>query len=148
MTYKSRVPSDPAYLLALGQATYSYSYLEWQVIWLAQKLDQGFAISSTNELAGGKIAALFKSTVKSAKTKVSDVTYARLRDGYADLFRLVAIRNDLLHAHPFTATDGQRLGRYKDGKNVEWTIEGIDDACMRFDKLAIELNDIFHKALP
>lgn len=148
MPYKSRVPSEEAYIFALGQAAYSYCYLEWQVIWLIQKLDPAFEILSTNELTGGKIAGLFKSAVKSAKANVRDVTYARLRDGYSELFRLVAVRSDLLHAHPFTSADGQRLGRYKGGKNVEWTIEAVDDACRRFDKLAIELNDIFHKDLP
>ena len=147
MLYKSRLRSEEAYIFALGQAAYSYCYLEWQVIWLIQKLDPTFEILSTNELTGGKIAGLFRTAVKKAKANVRDVTYARLRDGYAELFRLVAVRSDLLHAHPFTAANGQRLGRYKDG-NIEWTIEAVDDACMRFDKLAIELNDIFHTVLP
>lgn len=149
MPYKSRVPSHPEYLLALGQAAYSYCYLEWQVIWLAKKLDPVFEIHSTHELTGGKIAGLFKAAVRTAKPGLADETYRRLRGGYAELFRLVSIRSDLLHAHPFTAQDGsQRLGRYKNGAIVEWTLDAIDNACRRFDELAIELNDIFHKALP
>jgi hypothetical protein len=59
---------------------------------------------------------------------------------------LVAIkrRNKLLHAHPYTATDGsQQLS----GGGVEWPTDVVDEAAKFFEDAAIVGNDIFHGEL-
>lgn len=146
--YQSRVPSDPEYLRAIGQATFSFCYLEWQVIWVAQKLDPAFQISNTNELTAGRIAVEFKKAVISNTQTLDIAVYQRLESAYKSFFELVGMRNDLLHAHPFTSQDNaQRLGRYKNGENFEWTPNEIDAASERFDNLTSELNDLYYNHL-
>jgi hypothetical protein len=54
------------------------------------------------------------------------------------------VRNQLLHAHPFTAADGsQQLG----ASGVAWTLERVDDAAATFEEAAIFGNAIFHGPL-
>lgn len=147
MAYNSRIPAEQDYLLAIGQLAYSYCYLEWQVISLIHKLDRDFPIQSASTLAGGAIAGLFKKAVHTAKEGLSESAFARLRSAYTRLFKVVEMRNDLFHAHPFTSEGSQRLGRYKDGRLDEWTAASIEDANKEIDDLAVELNKIYYTVL-
>ena len=148
MPYKSPVPSSPEYLLTLGQAAYSYCYMEWTAIYVIKKLDPTFEIATTHEMTGGKIGRALKRAVKIKLPGHPEDVGKRLIAAYREFFSAVEVRSDLLHAHPFTAAGGhQRLGRYKAGLNYEWGRADIDAACEKFDKLNAELNDLYYRHL-
>ncbi|MBO1903993.1 hypothetical protein KHP60_04500 [Microvirga sp. 3-52] len=148
MRYQSPVPSDPEYIQALGQAVYSYCYLEWQVIWLVERLTGTFFEVDVHRMTGGKIGRAFKEAVDAAEGNVPDEVLQRLKRGSNLFWNAVELRQDLLHAHPFTADGGeQMLSRKKEGRFDPWTIEKIDSATRCFDELDHELNDLFQNAL-
>ncbi len=62
---------------------------------------------------------------------------------------LTLLRNDLLHANPYTAEGGEQrlLRRGYAGKNVDWTIDEIDSAALAFENCAVEVNRLFHEYL-
>jgi hypothetical protein len=146
--YQSRVPCDPEYALALGQAAYSYSYLEWQAICVARKLKPDFIIEEMYSWTSGKIARAIYDAVKEKKASLSDEVYGKLKTAVTEIWDAAELRNDMLHAYPYTSDGGaQRLGRRINGSSTEWTFERFDAAMAFFEELSIRLNDIFYKDL-
>ncbi|MDH2314000.1 hypothetical protein [Methylobacterium brachiatum] len=147
--YRSRIPCDPEYALALGQAAYSYSYLEWQAICVARKLKTDFIAEDMYTWPAGKIARAIYEVVKEKRSLLPDPTYRKVKATVAELWDAAELRNDMLHAYPYTSSGGaQRLGRRTNGKNAEWTFERFDAATAFFEDLSVRLNDIFYKDLP
>ena len=57
-------------------------------------------------------------------------------------------RNELLHAHPYTAPTGEQQLRYWALEQpVEWPVEDVNVAARRFEETAIIGNEIFHGPL-
>lgn len=141
MSYKSRITADPIYLQAVGQAFYNFTYLEWVVIWTIVKLSSdGFKNVPRGKPASNIARALTKAI---AMTSPTLPTQLRRRLVIFDESYRGAIqkRNKLLHAHPYTASDGsQQLG----GGGLEWPITNVNAAAKLFEEAAIMGNDIFH----
>lgn len=148
MSYKSRVLVDESYVRALGQAVYSFSYLEWGAIWMVEKLTGEFINQSLYKMMSGQVAAALKKAVKSNRSRFSDEVYEELRNCYKALFHAVDIRADLLHAHPFTAEGGeQRLGRQGQFDRIDWGVDKIEAATEFFEDLSVKMNKLFYDHL-
>jgi hypothetical protein len=144
MTYSPRIKADRAYLQALGQAFYNFTYLEWCVVWTIAKLSaDGFASVPRGQTA---------QRIAQALTKAIDTTSPALPGGLRkqlvkldERFRsAIKIRNKLLHAHPYTASDGAQQLR---GGGHEWPISSVEEAAKFFEDAAIFGNAIFHGEL-
>lgn len=142
MTYKSRITADPDYLRALGQAFYNFTYLEWVVICTIVRLSpDGFGSVPRGEPAG-KIATVFTRAINQASPDLQNDLRVRLVK-FDEAFRkaIKYRRNKLLHAHPYTESDGeQRLM----GGDLKWSFEAVDEAAKIFEDAAIMGNEIFH----
>jgi hypothetical protein len=129
-----RVQLDGAYAEAIGRAVFVFARLEWDAIWICEKLDPGY-INNLGTKTAGRIA--------NDLTRLTTMlpTGARFAPHCAEFKRLVDIRNKLLHGKPGTAVNGdQNLI----DRGVPWTIEKINDAADEFSTAQIDLNPLMH----
>ena len=141
MTYSPRIGADPAYLKAVGQAFYNFTYLEWCVVWTIVRLSaDGFASVPRGQTAQKIAQALTKSIDATSPPLPANLRKRLVK--FDERFRAaIKLRNKLLHAHPYTASDStQRLS----GGGHDWPIGGVEDAAKSFEDAAIFGNEIFH----
>jgi hypothetical protein len=141
MAYHSRIVADPAYLQALGQALYNFTYLEWVAVWTIVKLSSDAFGSVPVGKTALKIArALSKAIGRTSPPLPNDLRrrLVKFNEAYRSAIRN---RNKLIHAHPYTTTSGlQQLG----SSGHEWPIDEVDASAKLFEDAAIMGNDIFH----
>ncbi len=141
MTYRSRITADPAYIQALGQAVYDFTYLEWVVIWTIVKLSPDGFESIPKGATAGKIASALEKAIGGASPPLPNNLRGALVK-FSESYRYaLRIRNKLLHAHPYTASDG--LPRLLAGDH-DWSVEKVKAAAKLFDDAASMGNAIFH----
>lgn len=132
-----RVQLDSSYAEAIGRAVFVFARLEWDAIWICEKLDPDY-INNLRTKTAGRIAndlIGFTSPLQNA---------AEFSGPCAEFKRLVGIRNRLLHGKPGTAVNGnQNLF----DRGAPWTIAMINDAADEFSTCQIALNPLMH-ALP
>lgn len=135
-----RVPIDEAYLHAVGLATICFSRLEWNAAWCCEKMRAGY-LNGVGTKTAGQIAT---DLVAMAAAHPDAAVVASLGLPAAEFKRLVGKRNDLVHANPGTAPDGdQRL--FRNGE--EWTFELVNDASDEFAAASVPLNHHIHFVL-
>lgn len=135
---------DEDVLAALGRAIYNYSYLEWGVIWAIAWLRE-------DEAVVGRLATCDGGTIAGELTQAAEecgpqdmrsdlIAWAEAFEGCKNL------RNDLLHAHPYTAdprTGDQGLWRVRRGArresfSVAVTAGEVHAIAKRFDDVCSE----------
>lgn len=133
-----RQPLDPEYSQALGEAVYTFSILEWNVVWICERIKPG-ALAALSPKTAGTIAKRFITLAESLsdsedKTKL---LHAALR-----FDELVEQRNGLVHGRPgMDVADGlSKLFR----AGELWTVEKIRHTADEFSQCAITLNEYFH----
>jgi len=104
-----RIPAGEEYCSLLGRAVYSFAYYEWIVIYTIEHFTPGYLreyIDAANRPhTSGTVANRFIKTINEHAAVGRDISEALNYE--ADRFkRLVQVRNRLIHAHPYTATDG------------------------------------------
>lgn len=141
MPYKPRIPSDPEYVRAVGQAHYNFTYLEWGIVWTIVKLSADDFGSVPKGKPAGYIAKALIRSIDSTSPSLPKPLRTRLVKVHERFLEAINVRNKLMHAHPYTAEGGlQRLG----SSGIKWPHEEVDEAAKLFEDLAIEANDIFH----
>jgi hypothetical protein len=134
------VPIDDAYLHAVGLATICFARLEWNAAWCCEKMHQGY-LDDVGTRTAGQIA---NDLVAMAAAHKDHAVLASLGPPAEVFKKLVGTRNDLVHANPGTATNGnQRLFR----KGAEWTIDLINHAADEFAEASEPLNYHIHNVL-
>lgn len=138
-----RIPVEDGYVAALGRAVYVFSYLEWAAIWTGEVLQPGFIDVAQKNTAGRTAQDLIAIINASGR----DPQLIRELLDTAEAFKaLVESRNDLIHATPHTAADGeQRLLRQRN--QTDWTVDRISETTAAFEALAIRMNGNFHSRL-
>jgi hypothetical protein len=140
MERQRKVSVDDGYITALGRAAYTYSYLEWGSVWLAEKLRPGF-LQRVSGMTAGTIAREFER----AATDCGDADAPALQALATIFIDLVGDRNALLHGLPYTANGGeQRLLHLGPKGRRDWTEELILDAARRFETAAADANRLLH----
>lgn len=132
--------TDPDYERALGRALFGFALLEWDAVWCAERIKPGF-VNEVARLTAGQIAErLFHLSLKLPPSGHRSTCC----DAATEFRVLVDVRNDLMHASPCTAPDGeQRLIRY----GVIWSIPDIEKAVTDFAACSGRLNALLHGPL-
>jgi hypothetical protein len=121
---RDRIPAEPEYLQALGRAAYNFTYLEWGIVWLGETLLDGFigwCSKQTAQQIGERFAKLARAVPPDDDDREALICIA------GKFLTLVLDRNRLLHAHPYTATDGeQRLGYRGKSEPKDWPKSEIE----------------------
>lgn len=133
-----RQPLDPEYSQALGEAVYTFSILEWNAVWICERIKPG-ALAALNPKTVGTIAKRFI-TLAGSLSDSEDKT--KLLNAALRFDELVEQRNGLVHGRPgMDAADGlSKLFR----AGELWTVEKIRNAADEFSECAITLNECFH----
>ena len=135
-----RIRIEPLFAQAIGVATYCFALLEWNAIWCCEKIQNGY-ISALGRKSAGNIA---DDLVERVNGHFDPRIATGLAAGASEFKRLTGRRNDLLHANPGTAKNGdQHLFRF----GSEWTIQTVNEVADEFTAAQIVLNDYFHKYL-
>ncbi len=133
-----RVPIEDDYATAVGRAAYIFAYLEWQVVWCAEKLQPGF-LANLGIKTAGQIGIEFEQLTLA----VADDALKLAMHPLAQEFRsLVRERNSLLHGKPGTVSGSGQQRLFRNG--VPWHIADLDSAADRFAACSIALNSNFH----
>lgn len=151
--YRTPAPNDDV-LAAIGRAIYNYSYLEWGVIWAVAWLRED--TSQIDRLAardGGTIAiALMRAIKDCVPPDIRDESIA-----WAKAFkRCTSLRNDLLHAHPYTTDTGTgdqglwrvRPGLSRDSFSVAVTADEMHAIAKRFEDTTLEGSPLRERLRP
>lgn len=135
-----RVPIDDAYLHAVGLATICFARLEWNAAWCCEKMRVGY-LNAIGTKTAGQIA---NDLVGLAAAHPDPTVVASLMPPATEFKRLVGTRNNLVHANPGSAPNGdQRLFRM----GAEWTIDLVNDAADEFAAASEPLNYHIHNVL-
>lgn len=125
---------ENAYAEAVGRAVFIFARLEWDAVWVCEKLQPGY-INNLGKKTAGRIA---DDLTRLTSTATSAAAFAPI---CTDFKRLVDVRNRLLHGKPGTSNDGdQNLF----DRGVAWTIGKINDAADEFTTCDLELNPMMH----
>lgn len=140
MMRKWKVPVDESYIAALGRAAYTFSDLEWGIVWLAEPLRPGFLLRGKG-MTGGSIDRAFDR----AAQECGDADAPALQSLATTFIEWVRDRNALFHGVPYTAAGGeQRLSHFSPKDRRDWTEDLILDAARRFETAAAEANRLLH----
>jgi hypothetical protein len=130
-----RTPAHPELLAALGRALFSFLSLEETVTAIVYDAGAATLPMTRAKMAGGKEAAL-QDLADRYRDLPEGAAIADALDGAVAAFRHArqSLRNELLHAHPFTAgtdSDGQYMPGLaytaRDGKSWRTVARGPDD---------------------
>ena len=138
--YRLRVPIDDPYLHAVGLALICFARLEWDAIYCCEKMDAGYLKTVAKKTAGTIAGDLVTKAVAHSDSAIaSTLSLAAL-----EFKRLTVVRNNLIHANPGTAPNGnQRLFRH----GAEWTIPMVNDAADEFSENSNLLHHHHHYIL-
>ncbi|MFZ3531759.1 hypothetical protein LCA30_21665 [Vibrio harveyi] len=138
-----KCPVDQEYIVALGRATYTFAYLEWQVVWCMEKLRPGFIYSlktKSKKLTAGMIAKKFKEAVRCMEKSDEREQLAFLANKFLGL---VEVRNNIMHGKPCTSSrNQQRLS----GREVIEVCD-LEDAADEFIECNSQLNKLYYEFL-
>lgn len=137
-----RIPADDEYTAMLGRAIYNFTYYEWGVVWMIEKIHPGYLQHySSKGPTAGVVAAGFLVAANSLDPRIAACA--------AQFDRLRIERDKLLHAHPYTAVGGvQQLSYRGRHPGAEWPLPDIENAARKFDDAACELNNLFYELWP
>jgi hypothetical protein len=140
MQERLRIQVDPAYASALGLAVYCFAILEWNAVWCCERMEPG-SIENLEDRTAGRVADTLLHLVQRLNPSKEQ---AELRKASEAFRSLVGTRNNLVHAKPGTAADGeQRLYRHGD----EWTPAELEAVADAFAKCGIQLGRALHVLL-
>ncbi len=128
--YPACGPISAAYAVALGRATYNFACLEWSVKQLLDRLRPGYLDKHQNRTAGETADEFLAAT---RKAHLPEAAIDDLIDVGHRFRAMVPVRNDLLHAHPVTAANGEEmLARNHASSFNTWERAEIDEAADAF----------------
>ena len=138
MDYKYRIPVDEKYLLAIGRATYNFTYLEKIIIDIIVKISPRGHDAIPAKATGGTICKTLEQLIPASHADIkADLTSIHLSFKNA----IDNNRNKLLHAHPYTSIDGEQQIGYSD---KDLTIESIYQVAKEFELIAIDASKLYH----
>lgn len=132
-----RVPVSADYTSALGLAVYCFASLEWNAVWCCERIEPG-SVESLADRTAGRVADTLLHLVKRLRNSTEQID---LEGAATDFRALVATRNNLVHAKPGTAHDGeQALFRHGD----QWTLMELQVVADAFATCGVRLNQALH----
>ncbi len=139
--FSNHVKKD--YVCALGLATFTFSSLEWEVAWCAEKISPGTLRKiMDDEMTAGKIAKKFVNITKNMRTFKE---HEKLKDLACRFMELVKIRNNIMHGNPCAGSNGESRLSGKGNNIIE--IPDLETAADNFAECGINLNRIRYNFL-
>ena len=149
----TRVPFDADYVTLLGTAVYLFSYYEWAIIYVVERLEPGFAPEYCRKhrrgMTSGDVSKRFMQAVK-RYTGDKGVETTELKFCGLTFDRLVQKRNALIHAHPITAGGGAQILNYqaspaKQISDMKWEVASLEEFIREVDAAACQTGEMFEK---
>lgn len=138
MDYQFRIPVDEQYLLAIGRATYNFTYLEKVIVDIIAKIGNSEHNSIPAKATAGTICKRLEQLIPTSDPHIR----SELVSIHSSFKNAIDInRNKLLHAHPYTSIDGEQQIGYPD---KEWTVELIYQVAKEFELIAIESSKLYY----
>lgn len=141
MNYNFRIPVEEKYIVAIGRATYNFTYLEKIIVDIIAKISEKGHNAIPPKATAGTICRTLEALIKSAPTEIQSDLYS-LHSSFKSA--IDNDRNKLLHAHPYTSLDGEQQVGYHD---KEWTIELIYEVAKKFELIAIIGSELYHSKI-
>jgi hypothetical protein len=135
-----RIPVDPNYTSALGLAVYCFASLEWNAVWCCERMQAG-SVESLEERTAGRVADTLLHLAKRLSVSEEQMD---LQSAAEDFRFLVGTRNNLVHAKPGTAADGEQ-GLFRHGD--QWTVPELEGVADAFATCSLRLNQALHGLL-
>lgn len=134
-------PVDEGYAALVGHAAYAFTYLEWQIVSIAQKIWPGF-IFKVSKMSAGDVAKKFAN--KLTAFRGDGALKADLERIAAEFKLLVVDRNHLLHAHPATIAGQQRLHYWSPDLVFSWEPETLAAFIRRVQAISREAGSLYY----
>ncbi len=138
---QARTSLNPDYAAAIGLAIYCFATLEWTAVSICERIKPG-SIDDLEDRTAGRVSDTLLHLVKTLERSAEQ----RDMQSAAENFKfLVGTRNNLVHAKPGVATDGeQRLFRHGD----QWTMEELEGVASAFARCSDQLTSAAEPLLP
>ena len=148
------MPFNADYVNLVGTAVYLFSYYEWTIIYIIERLKPGFVAEYSREktMTSGVVSDRFNRALKQDAGS-HDVDGAALRFCSDEFAGLVDKRNALIHAHPITDLDGAQILNYQGNpsktiSDMKWQDVDIKELVEEVDAAACRANKLLHKFKP
>lgn len=144
----TRVPFDADYVKLLGRAVYLFSYYEWTIIYIIERLQPGFPKRYSREykLTSGGVLGCFEKAVEGYAGD-RGVEKGELECCWLVFADLIPKRNSLIHAHPITDDDGAQILNYQSLPDapiseLKWESASIEKFTQEVDAAACQAGQI------
>ena len=151
----TRIPVDPRYVQAIGEAVYCFAYYEWMVIYIIQRLKPGFVaeFSRSKKMTSGMVSQRFKRVLRES-TEMTAMEGIDIATCHKDFDALVGRRNALIHAHPITeSSTGAQILNFQgivsqDIADMKWDREAVDSFVKDVGSASIRAGKLFGQLEP
>ena len=147
---KTRVPFDKDYVKLVGTAVYLFSYYEWGIIYIIERLEPGFVAEYCRKktMSSGEVLRRLKGALQNAGGHTTDK--AALECCTQEFANLIKKRNALIHAHPITDIDGAQILNYQANQSksiadMKWTTDEIKRFIKEIDEAACRTSKLLHQ---
>ena len=148
----THIPVDDAYETLVGKAVYVFAYYEWVIIWIIERLQNGFVnkYSRGKPLTSGAVLQKLQSLISDPLTDFAKVSRPDLQACCSDFESLIARRNALIHAHPCTDYDGSQILAYqttitKPLPDIRWSVAEVEAIMLKIDGAACDASRLLDK---
>ena len=148
-----RIPFDPDYVQLVGTAVYVFSYYEWTIIYVVERLNPGFVseYSRKRKMTSGAVSNRLKEILSEDATNAVQENQRSLRICTDEFASLIPRRNALIHAHPMTdGTSGAQLLNFQSMPSesiadLKWNITEIEQFIAKIDKASARASALLSK---
>lgn len=148
----TRIPVNDEYAALVGKAIYLFAYYEWTIIWIIEKLENGFVGTYTRgrPMTSGSVLQKLREVVAGLNSLPANVTQVELDNCAEKLSDLIVKRNALIHAHPCTDDDGSQILNYQTNPtkplpDMKWPQVEIENIISEIDGIACEAGVLLNK---
>ena len=148
-----RIPFDPDYVQLVGTAVYVFSYYEWTIIYVIERLNPGFVSEYSRErkMTSGAVSSRLEKILSEDATNAVQENRRSLRICADEFASLIPRRNALIHAHPITdGTSGAQLLKFQSMPSesiadLKWNITEIEQFIAKIDKASVGASALLSK---
>ena len=147
-----RIPFCDDYVKLVGKAVYLFSYYEWVIIYLVERLQPGFVSKycrGKKPMTSGTVCRRFRTALNSDNGS-HGMDQALLEACYQKFADLIPKRNAFIHAHPITDVDGAQILNYQVNlsqkiSDMKWESSKVERFVEEINEAACQANDLLHK---
>ena len=147
-----RIPLCDEYVNLVGKSVYLFSYYEWVIIYMVERLKPGFVkeyCRGKRPMTSGTVRKRFRKALD-MDTGSHGVNKAHLEQCYQKFNDLIPKRNAFIHAHPITDVDGAQILNYQGNlsqliSDMKWEPSKVEGFIEEIDEAACQANELLHQ---